>query len=245
MLQKEIPFELESLAQAKRYQGWVADFVTPHLGSRILELGAGMGNMSGWLPRRERLVLTESDPHLLSILGDLPWIQEAPHLVRVAPLDLSKDDGSALCDEGLDTIVSFNVLEHIEDDVAALRNLVGLLRKSPAPRRRLVTFVPAHPWAFGGMDRTFGHFRRYSRAHVEFLARTVAPDARLEMKSFNLVGLGGWVLNGRILGRSQVGASAIQTFERLCPFIRMFESGARRLFDAPLGQSLLFVLHLP
>ncbi len=245
MERNEIPFELESLAHAKRYQAWVADFVTPHLGSRVLELGAGMGNMSAWLPRRERLILTESDPRLLSILADLPWIHESPGIVRVAPLDLSRDDGSALADERLDTIVSFNVLEHVEDDVAALRNLMGLLRRSPSPRRRLVTFVPAHPWAFGGMDRRFGHFRRYSREYVESLARTVAPDARLELKFFNLVGLGGWILNGRVLGRSQVGASAIQTFEHLSPLIRRFESGVRRIFDAPMGQSLLFILHLP
>src|SRR5262245_37150543 len=63
-----IPFELEALNQATEYQRWVTDTVMPYLGERILELGAGVGNLSRWLPVKERLILTETEPYLLDLL---------------------------------------------------------------------------------------------------------------------------------------------------------------------------------
>ncbi len=48
-----IDFELESLSKARNYQRWMYESVAPHLGVSILELGAGIGNMSQWLPKRE------------------------------------------------------------------------------------------------------------------------------------------------------------------------------------------------
>lgn len=63
-----LPFELEALSRAKRYQQWVADAVQPLMGKRILELGSGLGNMSQWLPVRERLVLTETDHRFIQAL---------------------------------------------------------------------------------------------------------------------------------------------------------------------------------
>lgn len=65
--------------------------------------------------------------------------------VRVEPVDVTSDLGQRFRDDDLDTIVSFNVLEHIEDDCDAIFKMASLLRGSRAPGpKRLVTFVPAH-----------------------------------------------------------------------------------------------------
>ena len=56
------------------------------------------------------------------------------------------------------TGLMINVLEHIEDDVAALRTLRRLLR----PGGRIVLYVPALNGLYGAYDRKVGHFRRYA-----------------------------------------------------------------------------------
>lgn len=145
--------------------------------------------------------------------------------------------------ENFDTIVSFNVLEHIEDDIAAVKGLSEILKKSQAPGpKRLVTFVPAHQWAYGGMDQTFQHFRRYSAYHIKEIAAQAAPDAQLEYRYFNLIGLVGWIVNGRLLGKKEIGLGAIDTFEAICPYVRDLDDWIHRFLGLPLGQSVLFTL---
>ena len=237
-----VPFELASLARAIRYQKWIYRTVAPFMGDRILEIGAGIGNMSKWLPVRDRLILTEIDPSLLKILRAEMSKSTAP-IVSVSSFDLFKDDQKPWLAENLDTVVSFNVLEHIEDDEAALARLCELVRnsKSKGPRR-IVTFVPAHAWAFGGMDRTFGHFRRYSKRGLKDLCRKVAPEAKLTLRHFNAVGLAGWVWNGRILGKKQIGTGALEAFEKICPIVSPVDDFIHKKLKLPLGQSLLAVM---
>src|SRR6516162_2476156 len=163
-----LPFELDMLAEARNYQKWLFDAVEPYLGRRILEVGSGIGNMSRWLPAEDVLVLTETEAELLDLLR-----RRAPEYfgsnvgkVHIEPLELSAHTltAASLAEYQLDTVVSFNVLEHIEDDRAAIGALVETLRASPASIRRLVSFVPAQSWALSDLDRYYGHFRRYSRA---------------------------------------------------------------------------------
>jgi SAM-dependent methyltransferase len=239
-----IPFELQSLLAAERYQQWLADRVRPWLGERILEIGAGLGSMSRWLPLRERLIVTESDPGLLRLLAEnvREWSNAPEGCVCVQRFDPIRDPVDPYVAEKLDTIVSFNVLEHIEDDVAALESLARILREGRAEGpRRLVTLVPAHPWAYGTVDAGFGHFRRYSGQRIRAIAREVAPEARLIVRHLNAVGLVGWVLNGRVLRRREVGSRAVRAFELLCPLIRPVDDALHRLLRLPLGQSLIAV----
>ena len=67
-LPDNLPFELAVLEKAMRYQEWIITAIKPYLGNRILELGAGIGNMSRWFSLAERIVLTESDARLLFFL---------------------------------------------------------------------------------------------------------------------------------------------------------------------------------
>lgn len=60
--------------------------------------------------------------------------------------------------EKYDLIYSINVLEHIDDDVAIVRQLAALLRDNGA----IKIFVPAQQELYSNMDKTVGHRRRYS-----------------------------------------------------------------------------------
>ncbi len=241
----ELPFELVSLANAVNYQRWVFRTVEPFVGQRILEIGAGIGNMSQWLPLHERLILSETDTQLIGNLkANLAQGKAgADSRVSVMSLDVVKDDLAALKGENLDTVVSFNVLEHIEDDAGALARLCEIVRDSKAPGpKRVVTFVPAHAWAYGSMDKTFGHYRRYSRSGLKALCQKVAPDAKLTLQRFNAFGVAGWVWNGRVMKKPTIGLGAIQAFERLAPILAPIDDFMHKWLRLPIGQSLLSVL---
>src|SRR5882724_10608988 len=115
---------LERMAAAPRYNRWMFDRLRPWVGRRVLEIGAGIGNMSAFLDDRERLVLTDTEPYYLGRLRDR--FAGRSH-VSVAELRLPAVS-PGLVAERLDTVVCLNVLEHIEDDRASLRAMHDLLR---------------------------------------------------------------------------------------------------------------------
>ncbi|MGK5089832.1 methyltransferase domain-containing protein [Bdellovibrionota bacterium FG-2] len=244
----DIPFELVALAEAVNYQRWLFRTVEPFLGNRILEVGAGLGNMSQWLPIRERLILTENDPVLMEIL--YRSVAQSPlfgdRRLSVMPFDVLKSDKEhqELLGAKLDTVVSFNVLEHIDDDGLALERLCQLVRCSANSKgpRRVLTFVPAHAWAYGSMDKTYGHHRRYSTRQLELLCRQVAPDAKITLRHFNALGLAGWFWNGRVLKKKQIDRSSLAIFEALVRYISRFDDFLQKKLHFPLGQSLLAVI---
>ncbi len=245
----QLPFELDSLAEARNYQRWVFDAVRPFLGRRILEVGSGIGNMSQWLPADELLVLAETDPRLVQILRErVPtYFGGRAANVRIHEVELGSGDPreSAIDGYALDTIASFNVLEHIEDDRGVVAHLAGLLRASPAAERRLVSFVPAQAWALSDLDRHYGHFRRYSRNRIRELSRDVAPEARLTITPFNALGLFGWVWSTMILRQTKIDRRSVAAYDAICRYTRGVDDFFCRTLRYPFGQSFVWVLELP
>ena len=234
------------LAEARNYQKWMFDAVQPDLGRRILEIGSGIGNMSRWLPADELLVLTETEAELLDLLRCRvsDYFGSNVENVHIDTLNISPDTLALahLARYQLDTVVSFNVLEHIEDDRAAVAALVDTLRAGPAPVRRLVSFVPAQSWALSNLDRHYGHFRRYSSGRIRELSRELAPDARLTVTPFNALGLVGWVWNTMILKKMKIDKASVQAYDALCRYTRAADDFVCRRLRYPLGQSFVWVL---
>lgn len=239
----QLPFELEALANAVNYQKWIFAMAEPFLGNRILEIGAGIGNVSQWLPISERLIVSESDPILFARLEKKFSPNPNPAKFSLEFFDAIHGPTESYIEQNLDTVISFNVLEHIKNDKLALQRLCKILQKSSSPqKRRLVCFVPAHSWAFGSADQAFGHFRRYSKTSLTKLAQEVAPEAKIYIRHFNFVGLLGWIVQGKLLKRRYLSTNAIQSFEKLCPFFRFIDKLLYKFLGLPLGQSILFVL---
>lgn len=130
-------------------------------------------------------------------------------------------------------VVAYNVLEHIPDDVAALRAFAGLLRSGG----HVVLIVPAFPSAMSEFDLAIGHQRRYRRRTL----RSAVEQAGLEvavLKHVNLLGLLGWyVLVKGLKGRPKAGL-VLTVYDRLVvPVLRRVEARV----TPPFGQSLLVV----
>lgn len=237
----DLNFELQSLAAAINYQRWIFRSISLSIGSRVMEIGAGIGNMSRWFPACEKLILTETDPSLLAILRQSA--AAANPKVSIRKFNVLDDDLVPFCNENLDTIVSFNVFEHLPNDRLAMERLCSILRHSRViGPKRLITFVPAHAWAFGATDKAFGHYRRYSKATLKTLCTTIAPEATFSARYFNAFGLLGWAWNSRIANNTRISLRSIRIFEKLCPFLGPIDDIAHNVFHLPFGQSLLGIL---
>lgn len=140
---------------------------------RILEVGSGQGAVGARLARRAEYTGVEVDPDSARVARS-----------RIEPHGRLLEGGVEVLPEGFeaDLVCSFEVLEHIEDDRAALRAWRRRLRDGG----HLVLSVPAHPERFGPSDELVGHHRRYSR---EALVRVVS-DAGFEVEHVESYGFG-------------------------------------------------------
>jgi len=206
---------LERMAALSNYNKWILDRVKQYIGLRVLEVGAGTGNMTRLLYGRDLIVVTDVENTYLDILRNRFRRQPT---IRVERLDLGSDDARLLRDYAFDTVVCLNVLEHIENDVDALKRLHDLL----VPGGHLLLFVPADPALFGTMDVQVGHYRRYSRETLDAAIRAAGFELR-EIRYHNVFGRLGWWFNGQVLKRRHLPAAQARLFDFFIPILRAFE----------------------
>ncbi|HEY8340146.1 MAG TPA: methyltransferase [Egibacteraceae bacterium] len=213
------------------YRRWQLEQIAPHCGASVLEVGAGLGEFAAQLRGRERLVLTDVDP--LAVEAMVRRFADRPE-VEVRQLDV---DGDLVLEEPVDTVIAINVLEHIPDDVGALRRLAGFAR----PGGRVVLWVPGHMALYGDFDRKVGHVRRYSPA----LLRQTATYAGLQVevcRPVNLLGALAWWAAVRVGGTGSPKPVLVELYDRVVvPLTRAIE----RVVRPPFGQSVLCVARVP
>ena len=134
-------------------------------GERQISGGGGLGDITRLLlqlPQVRRVITVEPDPACLRVLRDQFRDHPAVEVVEGDICDSAVAE--ELAGQGVDTVVCLNVLEHIADDMLALRNAHRIL----GPRGgNVVIFSPASPALYGAHDRLVGHYRRYTLADLQ------------------------------------------------------------------------------
>jgi glycosyltransferase involved in cell wall biosynthesis len=217
------PETLNALSAASRFNRWMADTIAPYAGKRIMEIGAGIGNLTRVLvPRRARYVASDIDSEHLARLRTR--FQHRPS-VSVCRCDLSDPGDFAPFAEAMDTVVCLNVLEHVEDDLQGLRNIHSVLQ----PGGRAIILVPHGQEIFGTLDVALGHFRRYS--HQELREKMERCGFQVDrILDFNRISRPPWYVSGRILRRTALSAPQLRLFDR---FVWLWRSIDRLLPWAP------------
>jgi SAM-dependent methyltransferase len=165
----------------------VVDRMLPPGITDVLEVGCGQGALGTRLAQRYEYLGVEPDKSSYRVAEQRMALIERGE-VRNVPV-------GELGDERFDLVCAFEVLEHIEDDAAALRDWATRLR----PGGWLLLSVPAHQHRFGPADELVGHFRRYDPpAMTELLNSTGFGDVDLRLYGMPL----GYVLEA---GRNRIG----------------------------------------
>jgi SAM-dependent methyltransferase len=196
--------------EADNYNAWLLDRGRAYLGRRILDFGAGVGTFIELLPPDADVVALEPDS---AFAAELRRRFAGRPGVRVVETDLEGLDGSG--EPPFDTILCFNVLEHIRDDNAAL----STLHRKLSPGGHLLLVVPAHRQLFGEIDRQVGHERRYDRKLARERLRTAGFDT-VDVRYVNPVGALGWLVSSVWLKRDAVPAGPLRAYDWLVPVLR-------------------------
>jgi glycosyltransferase involved in cell wall biosynthesis len=206
---------IRRLDALNRYNRWIWDRIRPYIGQRVLEVGAGTGTMTRFLYGRELIVATDSETPYLDRLRNR--FRRKPGII-VERLDLNEETTNDLSRYAFDTVTLINVLEHLDDDAAALRRAGELLQ----PGGRIVIFVPAGKELFGTLDKSVGHQRRYEKE--ELIAKMTAAGFEIEAVSYqNLIARLAWWLNSKVLHRRALPGAQSRFFDALVPLLQSFE----------------------
>lgn len=221
-------FEFAALQEAKNYRRALLGEFSHFLKGQVLEVGAGVGQMTAELlnwPQVAKLVSLEPDARFFSKLkASFPTHETVQGTVEAI---------SATA--GWNAILNINVLEHIEADQQELSQYQHLLA---GQRGHLCLFVPARPEIYAPLDKDFGHFRRYTRAELKRKLETAGFEIQ-RLRYFNFVGYFAWWLNFCVLKKRNFDVQAVRFFDRIIfPPVHALET---KICPPPFGQSLLAV----
>jgi 2-polyprenyl-3-methyl-5-hydroxy-6-metoxy-1,4-benzoquinol methylase len=235
----ELAITLDSLDGADNYTDWLASMCEPYLGDLVLEVGAGHGDLTGRLLAGRRVTATDLSKRCVELLEDR-FGEDPSFEARCCDLDelLLDDTGvGGSRSARYDSAVLVNVLEHIDDDVAALATVRQLVR----PGGYVLLFVPAFDGLYSEYDRRIGHRRRYRRARLVEVTHRAGFEI-VDARYVNSLGAIAWWCYARQLRRTPTKPTNVTLYDRLVvPALRRFEERHEPSF----GQSVFLVGQRP
>jgi SAM-dependent methyltransferase len=223
--------DLETMSEAVRYQAHIFTLLRPFVGTRVLEVGCGIGTTTRrLLETAERVMCIEPNLNCATraqeaLAGDPRVTIRTCLLEECPPHELANQ---------FDTVLCVNVLEHIEDDVRALavfRDVVA------GTKGNVLIWVPAVQAIYGPHDAALGHHRRYSRASLTEAFTKAGLDVVM-MKYSNPIGLLGWMYNLYITRNTEHTIGQVRLFDR---FVAPWALPLERIAPPPIGLSLVAV----
>jgi hypothetical protein len=198
--------ELELFSHAHRWKAYWGSVLRPYLGSRVLEVGAGIGaNIPVLISNNVRdWVALEPDAGLAQRIERQVTCGALPAAVRLMVGTLQSSAHS----QPYDTILYIDVLEHIIDDADELRRASGLLDSGG----RLIVLAPAHQCLFSPFDEAIGHQRRYNRSSLGAIG-PIGCHLKM-MRELDCVGLFASLSNKLLLRQAVPTQKQIEAWDR-------------------------------
>ena len=207
---------LDAIECAPKFNRWMYESVKPWLGKRLAELGCGRGNLSNFFRSHETVLLTDYRDDYLDPLR-VKWGQRKN--LTFKKLDMSqRADYAVLTDFAPDSVVFLNVLEHIEDDRAVLKNLFDHVPVGC----RLAILVPFGMKLYSEFDKELGHFRRYEKGELEGKMR----DAGFQVEHqfyFNKAGKLAWFVANTLAKQKRLTSLQLRIYNFLTPLFRVLD----------------------
>ncbi|MBF0299212.1 MAG: glycosyltransferase [Oligoflexia bacterium] len=203
---------LSRLARAYRFNKWVSEKMRPYIGNNVLEIGAGIGNLTKNIVPRNTYFATDIN---LSHIRSLEKFSEDKPYMSIINLNLENPTDFLKLSQKVDTVLCANVLEHIEDDRMGLKNINNALNDNG----RAILFVPRGKWLYGQYDKSLGHKKRYSKEELYSLAEKSNFTVE-KIIPFNRLGPVAWYVNSKLLRRKTFGLLQIYALNFLTPILK-------------------------
>lgn len=198
---------LNNITGTPQYVNWIIRTVRPYLRDTVLELGAGIGNITARLmARRLRYIAAERDPLYLHALYNR--FLRTPN-VEVRHLDPDSADDFADLQESVECVLCLNVLEFVSDPIRTLT----AARRTLRPGGVLVVLAPQNHNLYGTVDQTLGHKRRFSSSELQALLQQ-AGFTLVRTHQLNKIGVPAWWLYGRLLKRHHISKLTLKLFDK-------------------------------
>ena len=152
---------------------WIQRFYPLNSRSTLLDIGAGSGMFAAEMNQWCRAFGVESSKDGLNVAKQKGYAQ---HMIAGSATTIPCKDQSA------DITTALDVLEHIQDDAAALKEFLRVTKKNGI----ILLTVPAFSWAFSSWDKSLGHFRRYQIKDLNHLVENI-PVEILHASYFNSI----------------------------------------------------------
>jgi 2-polyprenyl-3-methyl-5-hydroxy-6-metoxy-1,4-benzoquinol methylase len=216
---KDYDFEgeetLRAISEAGNFNEWMYDSIKEFCTGNILEIGSGIGNISAFFIREKaKIQLSDIRKQYRSYLVKV-FPENEVHNIDIVAKDFAQRHRNLLVQ--FDTVFSLNVVEHVEDDKAAIANMAKLLK----PGGRLVILVPAYQCLFNHFDFALDHFRRYTRSSLI----KAFPAELKPVKSwyFNFAGIFGWFLVGNLARKKAIPRSNMRLYNLFTTIFRVVD----------------------
>jgi len=219
---------------AINYYRWLFDLCKDYIGDTIIDVGSGFGSYIGFF-KNKKVIAVDISPEVIQKIQK--EYKSFPNITAIC---------SDICDTefirktiyfSVETVICFNVLEHLKDDIVALKNIYQILKHGQG---NLIIVAPANPLLYGEMDRLAGHYRRYSKKELE-TKLTEQGFQFIKSFYFNSLGFFGWFLTNKVFRPRNLSTSIINFqiafYNKIIPIIKKLD----KILNLPFGQSLFVV----
>ena len=218
---------LVALAECRNHREWFADFAKPYLGDSPIEIGSGLGDYARqWIPLVEKFTVTDADENM--IIGLKREMAGYPNVDVQQILLPSTEQADHSC------LICYNVLEHIDDHIGALRSMARLVRSGGY----IVLVCPAFPFAMSRVDIATGHVRRYTKRSMT-AALTEAELEVVDVRYANSLGLICYYAFTSLLKKQPSRGGTMTFYDRMV--VPVIHAGERVISRPPFGQSVVAV----
>lgn len=227
MKQEQYQRNMDFIREASNYNKYIADSVDKYLGKRVLDVGCGVGNTTALIRDGRFLIGIDVSEFYLS------EFKKNMIDVEVFKADIARAEQIEFLKRfHFDTIFCSNVLEHIEDDIAALINMHRILNEDGT----LVLLVPQYNFLYGTVDKADLHYRRYNKFDLRRKLTGVGFKITREF-CINFFGIFWWYFYGKILRRSINTSSEAGLINRVIPLVKIVD----RIVLMSVGLSLIVI----
>lgn len=208
---------LNSLTGTPQYLSWLTRVLRPYLGDTVLEIGAGLGNMTGRLMGKKlRYVAGEKDPLYLHALRNR--FLRTPNVIvcRIDPEDPADFEPWR---GQFESVLCVNLLEVVDNPKAVVESLASCLK----PGGAMVVLVPEGKALFGSLDRGMGTKRRFSAAEMREIFGALGMKVEREQQ-INKLGALGWWFSSRALRRDHISRPALKLWDKSVWLLRWIDA---------------------